>query len=325
MAVLFRGFLYAVSILIILCSRYIAIVFYADALYCVLSPVLHQFRVLGAKLVVGLIPAFFQLWLCIPKSQVFVISGCALLSSRRHVIELFSYIGNWLFSIRSCVLLFTFNMVTSNTFHLPLTWNQLQSVIVPLSNFVAVTQRSFSGETIPAEWLVGRKRYLRLGVPILLRVTVMLLITRHIRGSIAPVTDNHELSTGHFSAACEARTVIRASEQLDSHCTDFSGKPLLCRKLDQVRHFNQFVMPALKHATYEEVRKRMSQAGLDGVHWQVGHAIPDPSKKTFRDPEDFGWNLFCQGASDNRRLGHRLVSCAEAVHWNAFHVTCSPS
>ena len=91
----------------------------------------------------------------------------------------------------------------------------------------------------------------------------------------------------------------------------------------ELASLNKSIMPDLSHASYREVRTRMSQAGLSGSHWHVGHATPDPNKRSLNDREDFGWNLFCQGARDNIRLGHRLVSCSEASHYGAFHVNCS--
>ena len=67
----------------------------------------------------------------------------------------------------------------------------------------------------------------------------------------------------------------------------------------------------------------MTAHGLPGHAWEVGHACPDPSKRTSTDAEDRGWNLFAQHPADNARLGHCLVSCAEAEYLGALHVRCT--
>jgi hypothetical protein len=84
-------------------------------------------------------------------------------------------------------------------------------------------------------------------------------------------------------------------------------------------------MPTLRDAGYRAIRKAMNERGFPGHIWHVGHACPDPSKKSTRNEEDFGWNLFAQHAVDNANLGHCLVSCAEAKHVGASHVRCTRS
>ena len=84
-------------------------------------------------------------------------------------------------------------------------------------------------------------------------------------------------------------------------------------------------MPALRDVGYRGIRKTMTERGFPENVWHVGHACPDPSKKSTLDVEDFGWNLFAQHAVDNMKLGHCLVSCAEAEHVGAHHVRCAHS
>ena len=89
--------------------------------------------------------------------------------------------------------------------------------------------------------------------------------------------------------------------------------------------FNTEVMPRMRDVGYRGIRKAMNERGFPGHVWHVGHACPDPSKKSTLNDEDFGWNLFAQHAVDNANLGHCLVSCAEAEHVGASHVRCTRS
>ena len=85
---------------------------------------------------------------------------------------------------------------------------------------------------------------------------------------------------------------------------------------------NSEVMPHMRKTAYRGIRKAMNERGLHGHIWHVGHACPDPSKKSPHDEEDFGWNLFAQHAADNTILGHCTVSCSEAEYLGAYHVRC---
>lgn len=210
----------------------------------------------------------------------------------------------------------------SSSLPIPVSWNQVQSIVVPISTFVTVTKRSYSGKTIPPEWQRSHRRLLRFALPGCLRMYVLWAAIQFMQPShvsfpkgILKYDDHARISEQ------DARHATRAAKQ--RRCTDFNGQPLSCSDLDRARRFNRIVMPELSAASYREVRTRMSEAGLPGSIWHVGHATPDPNKQSFQDREDFGWNLFCQGARDNVRLGHRRVSCSEASHWGAFHVNCS--
>ena len=105
-------------------------------------------------------------------------------------------------------------------------------------------------------------------------------------------------------------------------CTSYTGYPVSCVELQWVREFNSEVMPHMRKTAYRGIRKAMNERGLHGHIWHVGHACPDPSKKSPHDEEDFGWNLFAQHAADNTILGHCTVSCSEAEYLGAYHVRC---
>ena len=80
------------------------------------------------------------------------------------------------------------------------------------------------------------------------------------------------------------------------------------------RRFNREIMPTMGDSGYRAVRRTINGHRFPGHVWHVGHACPDPSKESTSNDEDFGWNLFAQHAVDNLKLGHCLVSCAEAEH-----------
>ena len=106
-------------------------------------------------------------------------------------------------------------------------------------------------------------------------------------------------------------------------CASFTGFPIECDELRRIREFNSQTMPRMLDAGYRGIRTAMNARGFPGHVWHVGHACPDPSKKSTRNDEDFGWNLFAQHAVDNANLAHCLVSCAEAEHVGAHHVRCT--
>ena len=115
---------------------------------------------------------------------------------------------------------------------------------------------------------------------------------------------------------------ILFSSTLPTACFAWRGSRLLCDELQLAREFNSQIMPTMAGASYNAVRHAATRYGLEGWAWNIGHACPDPDKESRSDQEDFGWNLFAHHASDNQRLGHCLVSCAEARHFGAFHVNC---
>ena len=106
-------------------------------------------------------------------------------------------------------------------------------------------------------------------------------------------------------------------------CATFTGASVACDELAAARRFNSVVMPTLQSRHYSDVRRAMTRHGLPGGRWHVGHATPDPSKRRAHEVEDYGHNLLAQAAIDNRRLGHRMISCAEASFLVATHVPCA--
>ena len=116
-------------------------------------------------------------------------------------------------------------------------------------------------------------------------------------------------------------SIVPLVEASGRRCSYFNGTRMPCSQLNRARKFNEKKMPKLRAAGYDRVRSAMTEYGLFGkyadVNWDVGHACPDPDKNTKTDDEDYGWNLFAHASSDNKRLGHCLVSCAEAAHFRA--------
>jgi len=123
--------------------------------------------------------------------------------------------------------------------------------------------------------------------------------------------------------------VIRPPQEISApdgrmqSCSSFTGFPIDCSELKRIRDFNANVMPHMRDVGYRGIRKAMNERGFPGHIWHVGHACPDPSKKSTRNDEDFGWNLFAQHAVDNAHLRNCVVSCAEAEHVGAHHVRCT--
>ena len=82
--------------------------------------------------------------------------------------------------------------------------------------------------------------------------------------------------------------------------------------------------------SYGAFRKQMNGMGLSTRDTQrlfqlqvdVGHVLPDPSKRRQPDREDYGWNLLAQPHPENRRLGHAPVNCAMAQRWCRTGVQC---
>lgn len=129
------------------------------------------------------------------------------------------------------------------------------------------------------------------------------------------------------SSFCVHVLVVAGCANARYRCVNFNGDALPCAELNRARRFNSDEMRRLRSSSYKTIRKAMTESGLFGrgatAWWDVGHACPDPNKKSFSDAEDFGWNLFAQEHADNVRLGHCLVSCDEARHFGAEHVPCT--
>jgi hypothetical protein len=79
------------------------------------------------------------------------------------------------------------------------------------------------------------------------------------------------------------------------------------------RSFNEHASSgALDGLSYDAFKREMRKRGVGGEFFDVGHLQPDPSKKTKRDREDRGWNLFAQEWKENKKLGHKAVPCSDA-------------
>lgn len=213
-----------------------------------------------------------------------------------------------------------------------LTKEDVWPTLVPLVRFVRVSAGRVAERDVGPPmnaWFCGYRRLLCVVVPWLVRIAVLLALLRTTEMSLG-ISASGVLSLW-------AKMGGRQPESASLHpsgcicpephevCTSFVGQPMACRELRLAREFNSRVMPTLQDASYRDIRRAMTEHGLYGSAWHVGHACPDPSKDSSTDNEDRGWNLFAQHAADNVRLGHCLVSCAEAQHARALHVRCTRS
>ena len=211
-----------------------------------------------------------------------------------------------------------------------LTKGDVWPALVPLVRFARISAgRVTKVEAAPAlqPWFRGYRRWMCLAGPWVVRGAVFILMFRAVGGSLV----------GSFRALpvlrspmANARSTIDSSDECicpgtQEACASFVGQPMACHELHRAREFNRRVMPTLQYAPYREVRRAMTDYGLYGSTWHVGHACPDPNKESTTDDEDRGWNLFAQHAADNVRLGHCLVSCEEANHVGAIHIRCTRS
>jgi len=189
---------------------------------------------------------------------------------------------------------------------------------VPLACWVEFTRVS-SGRRLPhGAWQAAHRLFLCRAVPWAVRMCLLSMTWPTL--SVAPNTPFTLRSVGQgVQDSPEFDTRLDAPDK----CASFTGFPIECDELRRIREFNSQTMPRMLDAGYRGIRKAMNERGFPGHVWHVGHACPDPSKKSTRNDEDFGWNLFAQHAVDNANLAHCLVSCAEAEHVGAHHVRCT--
>ena len=224
--------------------------------------------------------------------------------------------------LRSCVLRAVFTALLDDSvvvFSL-----KKRHIWVPLGWLVTFTRVS-SGRMLPqGVWRYGHHYFLCRAIPWILRVGLFWATwstsTRQSPIMYEPFHVSHQPSHSQ-PAAFRPQAPERPLEKCASH----TGFPIPCDELERVRDFNSRVMPTMRDAHYRVIRKAITEQGLAAHVWHVGHAIPDPSKSSTQNREDYGWNLFAQHAVDNLKLGHCLVSCAEAHHVGAHHVQCSTS
>ena len=201
-------------------------------------------------------------------------------------------------------------------------------VWVPLAWWVTFTRVSSGREAPRSVWCSAKHRLLCSTMPWLMRLGALSILSTNWH---LPSFDVASISgfarDGHTalprSISTEGMDQLRQDSWHHQECTSFTGSPVSCDDLRRARKFNSEMMPRMSDASYRAIRKAMDEYGLPGHLWHVGHACPDPSKRSRRDKEDIGRNLFAQHVVDNGKLGHCLVSCAERTYVNAYHVRCT--
>jgi hypothetical protein len=231
---------------------------------------------------------------------------------------LFSVLARWL--LRFCILR---SLIVKLMDDEMVVWHLRKVHIwVPLQFLVTFTRVSSGREEPRGEWQGGGRSVLCRGMPWVIRYSVLSASWPSLR-----VTDVFAQLTMTESDLWPSPSYAPsyAPSFEPQGCASFTGFAVPCEELRRIREFNRDVMPTLRDAGYRAIRKAMNERSFPGHIWHVGHACPDPSKKSTRNEEDFGWNLFAQHAVDNANLGHCLVSCAEAEHLGASHVRCTRS
>ena len=243
---------------------------------------------------------------------------------------LFSVLARWL--LRVCILR---SLIVKLMDDEMVVWRLRKvHVWVPLQFLVTFTRVSSGREKPRREWRGGIRNVLCRGMPWVIRCTVLSASWPSLRitdvfAQLTMTESDLWQSPSYAPSYAPSHQPSYAPPFAPPHeprgCTSFTGFAVPCEELRRIREFNGNVMPTLRDAGYRAIRKAMNERGFPGHIWHVGHACPDPSKKSTRNEEDFGWNLFAQHAVDNANLGHCLVSCAEAKHVGASHVRCTRS
>ena len=234
---------------------------------------------------------------------------------------LFSVLARWL--LRVCILRSLIVKVMDDEM---VVWRLRKVHIwVPLQFLVTFTRISSGREEPRGEWRGGVRSVLCRGMPWVIRCSILSASWPSLR--VPDLRQSHTLyyAPSYAPSYQPSYEPSYAPSYEPQGCASFTGFAVPCDELRRVREFNGNVMPTLRDAGYRAIRKAMNEHGFPGHIWHVGHACPDPSKKSTRNKEDFGWNLFAQHAVDNANLGHCLVSCAEAEHVGASHVRCTHS
>lgn len=137
---------------------------------------------------------------------------------------------------------------------------------VPLQWLVTFTRISGGREDPHGAWRMGYRRTLCRVVPWFLRVSILIATwpaTRHLPSSYHTMPQHPR----------------------ETACASFTGFPVPCDELRRVREFNENVMPSMRALGVRRVREAMNEHGFAGHIWHVGHACPDPSKKSTQDLE----------------------------------------
>ena len=204
-------------------------------------------------------------------------------------------------------------------------------ILLPLVRFARVSGKRLNEKVAGPSlkpWFRGYRRVLCLAMPWFVRAAVLNALVGASGSPLTTIVSSMRSPWAGVRGARTERSPVGSSgscvcpDQREG-CASFVGQPMACGELRLAREFNAKVMPTLQLASYREVRRAMTAYGLYGSAWHVGHACPDPNKDSSTDDEDRGWNLFAQHAADNVRLGHCLVSCAEAEYTAAFHIKCT--
>lgn len=229
-------------------------------------------------------------------------------------------------TLRTCILRSVFTTVLDDSvvvFSL-----KKRHIWVPLGWLVTFTRVS-SGRMAPPQgaWQGAHHHFLCHAMPWVLRVGLFWATWSTSTPESPIMYEPLRAPPSHFQPSHTRSAAFRmhAQEQPPEKCASYTGFPIPCDELERVHDFNSRVMPTMRDAHYRVIRKAITDRGLAAHVWHVGHAIPDPSKSSTQNKEDYGWNLFAQHAVDNLKLGHCLVSCAEAHHVGAHHVQCSTS
>ena len=111
-------------------------------------------------------------------------------------------------------------------------------------------------------------------------------------------------------------------------CVDFRKNAIPCDELENARAFNRRLNEGLTaplSRTYEWVRTAMTQEGLIGSRWHVGHMCPNgggPRTGRGAGPGDQARNLLAQTAKDNAGLGDSKRMTAEEAAFYSRKLTC---
>ena len=299
--VVLRGLLQCIAIAFFFSSRYLL-----DVLF---TP--HVVQAVPQQLLALAHQAWTAAW-CAPAMSLVLLHYWGSLEY-----GLFSLLARWL--LRFCILR---SLVVKLMDDDMVVW-RLRKVHIwtPLQFLVTFTRVSSGREQARGEWRGGGRRLLCHAMPWVIRYIIFSATWPSLR-----VLPNEVFARAPpVSGPAQRQPYEPSYEPSHEQCTSFTGFTIPCDELRRIREFNGRVMPAMLDAAYRVIRKAMNDHGFAGHVWHVGHACPDPSKKSTRNDEDFGWNLFAQHAVDNAQLGHCLVSCAEAEHVGASHVRCTHS
>ena len=151
---------------------------------------------------------------------------------------------------------------------------------------------------------------------------------------ISPISDNNKLQENNKSNTNVTETIYKIPNNhdisltcKDNFCHDFRNKRQNIPRL-MVEKMHIWNIRAnsgeFDKLNYNQYRKKMTEFGLNGKHFHVGHIIPNVhGTKRNSGWEDMGTNLMAQFAGDNIRLGAKIVSCLESTFSSRIHASCA--